>query len=200
MATPDLTPQDQTTLSTLHLLESRLHRLTYLLTGDSNWTGNPLPPPKPASYEETVARRLQLLERSLERLREREGVVGDLLGVYDRFPELFNPSSTSTSTIQTPSSPDDTSPSPQDLEPDLSPESLHPPLEIQKSTILAYATTIPETASRLTSLTDTPIPPATLSASLISLQPRIASLAETQEKQAAEISELRLGRGSNLEI
>ncbi|KAL4870324.1 hypothetical protein BDV12DRAFT_195471 [Aspergillus spectabilis] len=184
-----LTTQDSTTLSTLHLLESRLHRLTYLLTGDSNWTGIPNPPPRPASYEETVARRLQNLERQLGDLAGREDVVRDLLGVYDRFPELFKPSSSSTS--QTTSTDDtDLSSSTDDSSPNL--DTLSPRLEIQKSTILSYASTIPELTSRLTALTDTPIPDATLSASLINLQPRINALSAVQESQAKEISELRV--------
>ncbi|KAL4884176.1 hypothetical protein BJY04DRAFT_215606 [Aspergillus karnatakaensis] len=203
-STPELNIQDQTTLSTLHLLESRLHRLTYLLTGDSNWTGTPNPPQKPASYEETVARRLQNLERKLLLLSEKEGggVVKDILAIYDRFPELFKPSSS----LATPSNPNPNAQSPDTNDtdvPSVSPthespsldqaiDNLNPPLEIQKSTILAYATTLPELASRLTSLTDTPIPDAELSAALINLQPRMGVLSKVQEEQAREISELRV--------
>ncbi|KAL2856279.1 hypothetical protein BJX68DRAFT_230426 [Aspergillus pseudodeflectus] len=71
----------KTASSTLHLLESRLHRLTYLLTGDAAWTGSPTPPAKPSSYEETISRRLLHLESELERLRDRSAVARDLLGL-----------------------------------------------------------------------------------------------------------------------
>jgi hypothetical protein len=60
------------------------------------------------------------------------------------------------------------------------------------SIILSYASLISETASRLTSLTDTPIPDASLSASLIALQPRMNQLAAKQDEQSREIAELRV--------
>ncbi|KAL4933092.1 putative nuclear distribution protein RO10 [Aspergillus undulatus] len=187
---------NQTTASTLFLLESRLHRLTYLLTGDTTWSGTPEPPVRPSSHDETVARRLAKLEGDLEQLKLREGLVGDLLGVYDRFPDLFKPSSSSTQftniNIDT-SNP--TSPSAEDPSTSLSPHNTDfttPSLDLQKSIILSYATTIPETASRLTSLSDTPIPDATLSTNLISQIPRMEKLALVQDAQAKEIAELRV--------
>jgi hypothetical protein len=60
------------------------------------------------------------------------------------------------------------------------------------SIVLSYATTFPETASRLTSLNDIPVPDAQSSAELIELQPRMDRLAETQVRQAESISELRV--------
>ena len=57
--------------------------------------------------------------------------------------------------------------------------------------ILSYATAFPETASRLTSLQDLPVPAASLSASLIELQPRLERIAKVQAEQAREITELR---------
>lgn len=57
--------------------------------------------------------------------------------------------------------------------------------------VLSYASAFPETASRLTSLKDLPIPPAEASTSLIELQPRLDRLAVVQEQQAAEVAELR---------
>lgn len=59
------------------------------------------------------------------------------------------------------------------------------------SIVLSYASAFPETASRLTSLNDLPIPDAEASASLIELQPRLDRLAQVQEEQAKEVSELR---------
>ncbi|KAL4903932.1 hypothetical protein BDW74DRAFT_179514 [Aspergillus multicolor] len=177
---------ETTAASTLHLLESRLHRLTYLLTGDTTWTGTPNPPPKPASYNETVLRRLQRLEGELESLAGRVGVVKDVLGLYERFPDLFksSPSTLSSTNTETdPSSPDTTTPDPEET---------HPPLDIMHSIILSYASLIPETASRLTSLTDTPVPDANLSAALIALQPRMDSLSAKQNEQSREVADLRV--------
>lgn len=57
--------------------------------------------------------------------------------------------------------------------------------------VLSYASAFPETASRLTSLNDLPIPPAELSASLTELQPRLDKLAIVQDEQAREVSRLR---------
>lgn len=58
--------------------------------------------------------------------------------------------------------------------------------------MLSYATAFPETASRLTSLNDLPVPDAESSAALIELQPQLDRLAQTQAEQSATISELRV--------
>lgn len=76
-----LSQTERTAGSTLHLLEARLHRLTYLLTGDAAWTGTPTPPAKPSSHDETISRRLQRLEGELERLSGRSAAVRDVLGL-----------------------------------------------------------------------------------------------------------------------
>jgi hypothetical protein len=60
------------------------------------------------------------------------------------------------------------------------------------SIVLSYASAFPETSSRLTSLNDLPIPEAKASASLIELQPRLDKIAQVQEQQAKEVSELRI--------
>lgn len=59
------------------------------------------------------------------------------------------------------------------------------------SIVLSYAAAFPETASRLASLKDLPIPDAQGSTALIELQPRLAKLLEIQQQQAMDISELR---------
>ncbi|KAB8221834.1 hypothetical protein BDV33DRAFT_169934 [Aspergillus novoparasiticus] len=153
--------------TTIELLESRLRRLTYLLTGDANWTGVPTAPAKPASLDESVSRRLLSLERELERLSRNIPAVRDVLILHDRFPDLFRP---------TP---------PQSLPENLTTQNL-------ASIVLSYASAFPETASRLTSLNDLPIPDTQTSASLIQLQPRLDQLAQVQEEQAKQISELRV--------
>ena len=57
--------------------------------------------------------------------------------------------------------------------------------------MLASASSYPETASRLNSILDVPIPPAAQSAQLIELVPRIAKVEAIQASQAAEIATLR---------
>ncbi|KAE8132939.1 hypothetical protein BDV38DRAFT_287288 [Aspergillus pseudotamarii] len=153
--------------ATIELLESRLRRLIYLLTGDANWTGVPTAPAKPASLDDSVSRRLLSLERELERLSRNIPAVRDVLLLHDRFPDLFRP---------TP---------PQTLPENLTTQNL-------ASIVLSYASAFPETASRLTSLNDLPIPDTQTSASLIQLQPRLDQLAQVQEEQAKQISELRV--------
>ncbi|EAW12783.1 putative nuclear distribution protein RO10 [Aspergillus clavatus NRRL 1] len=153
--------------ATIELLEARLQRLTYLLTGDASWTGIPTAPAKPNSLDDTVSRRLLRLEKDLERLSRSVPAVRDVLQLHDRFPDLFRP---------TP------------------PHSLPENLTTQNiaSIVLSYASAFPETASRLTSLNDLPVPDAQASASLVELQPRLDGLARVQEEQAAQISELRV--------
>ncbi|KAI9374238.1 hypothetical protein BJX61DRAFT_540972 [Aspergillus egyptiacus] len=207
-------PLESTTASTLHLLTTRLHRLTYLLSGDTAWSGTPIPPPKPASYEETVVKRLLELEEGLQRLSTAVPVVGEVLSIYNRFPDLFkgspNLTTTTTKPTQQPTptsptadpsdpAPDNNQPHPQ-TQPSSEPEqSAHLDLTTLISQILAYAPTYPETASRLTALRDTPIPDAQASAALIALQPRIERLARMQDEQAGEIAALRVRTARVLE-
>lgn len=67
--------------ATIELLETRLRRLTYLLTGDANWTGEPTPPAKPASLDDSISRRLLRLEKDLERLSRNIPAVRDVLSL-----------------------------------------------------------------------------------------------------------------------
>ena len=60
------------------------------------------------------------------------------------------------------------------------------------SMVLSYTSAFPETASRLTSLNDLPIPDAQTSAALIELQPQLERVSRGQEEQAKTISELRV--------
>ncbi|EED17600.1 nuclear distribution protein RO10, putative [Talaromyces stipitatus ATCC 10500] len=154
--------------ATIELLEGRLRRLEYLLTGDTQWTGKSSTAPKPDTLEDTVARRLTSLERTLNSLSKSNPAVRDVLQLYSRFPDLFPGASTHEDTIPA----------------DLSTQNL-------ASIVLSYATAFPETASRLSSLKDLPIPDAQASTALIELQPRLQKLLSIQEQQAIEISELR---------
>ncbi|PLN81569.1 nuclear distribution protein RO10 [Aspergillus taichungensis] len=153
--------------ATLELLEARLHRLTYLLTGDATWSGIPTPPPKPASLDETVSKRLQKLERDLNKLSREVPAVRDMIHLHDTFPDLIRPTPARTA-----------------------PETLT--TQNLASIVLAYASAFPETASRLSSLNDLPVPDAEASATLVALQGRLDALAQTQEDQAGEVAELRV--------
>lgn len=74
--------------ATIELLEARLRRLSYLLTGGTDWTGVPSTPEKPASLDETVSCRLARLERELEKLSRNVPAVRDViqLRMYNRLP------------------------------------------------------------------------------------------------------------------
>ncbi|WEW55926.1 hypothetical protein PRK78_001361 [Emydomyces testavorans] len=152
---------------TIEPLQTRLRRIEYLLTGQTTWTGEPegLSAP-PASVRETVTARLAELEHDLRVLSTQVPAVQDMLKLYCRYPDLFQTSDPTT----VPST--------------LSTQSL-------ASIVLSYAAAFPETASRLSSLQDLPVPPASVSTGLIELQPRIDRLLKEQEKQARDVAELR---------
>ncbi|KAJ5562667.1 hypothetical protein N7535_002887 [Penicillium sp. DV-2018c] len=153
--------------ATIELLEARLRRLTYILTGNTDWNGVPIAPEKPASSDETVTRRLARLEKELEQLSRSIPAVRDVLQLHDRNHDLFQ-----------------TTP-PHEIPEGLTTQTL-------ASIVMSYATAFPETASRLTSLNDLPVPDAQSSAALIELQPQIDRVAQMQSEQAAQISELRI--------
>ncbi|EEQ28818.1 hypothetical protein McanMca71_001112 [Microsporum canis] len=157
-----------TAADTIELLETRLRRVEFLLTGQTNWASEPeqLSEP-PASVRDTVSARLAELEHGLKRLSARVPAVQDVLKLYSRFPDLFQSVPTHT-----------------------------PPATLTPSTlasiVLSYATAFPETASRLSSLQDLPVPPASASTALVELQPRLDRCLETQRRQAEEVAELRI--------
>lgn len=70
-----------------------------------------------------------------------------------------------------------------------------PPSTLDASTItsivLAHATSFSETVSRLMSIKDLVIPPASASAELAALRPRLDQVESTQAAQVREVSELR---------
>ncbi|KAK2748022.1 hypothetical protein FQN55_004571 [Onygenales sp. PD_40] len=169
---PSTGTDTDTAADTIELLESRLRRIEYLLTGEASWTGesgirNGNVSGSGSSGEQQLATtRLAELEYELKSLAKKVPAVRDVLALYTRFPDLFQP--TPPTTIPT----------------TLPPQAL-------TSIILSYASAFPETASRLTSLKDLPIPAASLSAALIELQPRLDRLAAVQTQQAEEVAELR---------
>ncbi|KAJ6446862.1 nuclear distribution protein [Purpureocillium lavendulum] len=76
-------PLDQTTLSTLSLLESRLLRVEHLLYGPT------ASHPPPAQHESAV-RRMEELERRFSMLSSRVRVYGELLKIYKTHPDFFH--------------------------------------------------------------------------------------------------------------
>lgn len=65
--------------ATIELLEARLRRLSYLLTGASDYTGVPTTPDRPDSLDETVSRRVARLDHELEKLSRSVPAVRDVL-------------------------------------------------------------------------------------------------------------------------
>ncbi|TQW00636.1 hypothetical protein V2A60_001702 [Cordyceps javanica] len=72
-------PLDQTTLSTLSLLESRLLRIEHLLYGSST----------PPTQHDSALRRMADLEKRFSTLTSRIRVYGDLLKIYKAHPDFF---------------------------------------------------------------------------------------------------------------
>ncbi|KAI2077029.1 hypothetical protein LOZ37_002957 [Ophidiomyces ophidiicola] len=81
----DLDTLTSTAADTISLLETRLRRVEYLLTGRTSWSGEPerVAAP-PASAAETVAARLAGLERELKVLSAQAPAVQDVLKLYVR--------------------------------------------------------------------------------------------------------------------
>lgn len=65
--------------ATIELLEARLRRLSYLLNGDTHWTGELSLPAKPDNLDDTVSRRLLRLEKDLEKLSRSVPAIRDVI-------------------------------------------------------------------------------------------------------------------------
>lgn len=65
--------------ATIELLEARLRRLSYLLNGDTHWTGELSLPAKPDNLDDTVSRRLLRLEKDLEKLSRNVPAIRDVI-------------------------------------------------------------------------------------------------------------------------
>ena len=66
-------------LSTLDLLEDRLYRLEFLLTGSSDLTGAPLESARPTTHKDTVSARITTLEGHVERVSSQSELVHEVL-------------------------------------------------------------------------------------------------------------------------
>ena len=76
-------------------------------------------------------------------------------------------------------------------EPNTSEETDNLPDDALSALVLAHMPSYHTTAAQLTSLNDLPVPDASSSAALLSLEPRIQSLRERQQRQERVISHLR---------
>jgi hypothetical protein len=82
-------------LSTLSNLESRLQRVEFLLSGSTDHFGQPLPATKPVSADDTVAARLEKMEKQLQKLSDSSALVRSVLELQKRHPDLLTPGSQS---------------------------------------------------------------------------------------------------------
>lgn len=152
--------------SHLALLELRLRRLEFLLTGSSAVDGLPDGIDPPQKSDDTISARLARLQVSLDRLRRLDGPAGGIIreieAFHSRFPELLASQPVASSDVST-----------------------------QASLVLSHATIYPETASRLSSLQSLQIPSAEASARIAELAPKVADCQRTQKDLEKEVQELR---------
>ncbi|KAM3483831.1 hypothetical protein MY8738_002728 [Beauveria namnaoensis] len=182
-------PLDQTTLSTISLLESRLLRIEHLLYGSSA----PTPPPQ----HESAMHKLANLEKRFSMLTSRIRVYGDLLKICTSLPLsqhtanhfLATPSSLTLFSFSTDKASPDFFQAPQATE---LPSQL--PTDSVRAIVLSAAPSFPATVSALTAVQDAPVPDPAESAVLVALRERMRAVEATQRAQVAEVAELR-GRG-----
>lgn len=164
-----------TALSTLSLLNLRLSRLEFLLTGSSSSHDADLQLParqNSAHARQSVLSQIQTLSTRLENLKRLDGLPGSLVRMVDtlrrEYPEIFNlPSTNSTSE----------SANTKDL-------SRH------ADEVLAHATLYTSTSSRLQTLETLRIPPAAHTANLIEQGPRVRALAARQDRLDTQVDDL----------
>ncbi|OCT50759.1 putative nuclear distribution protein RO10 [Cladophialophora carrionii] len=152
--------------ATLALLETRLHRVEFLLSGASNNDGVPPAIATPRSGSETLRARLEALEAGLAKLKRLAGTPGTVIRDIERL-DLFAP----------------TVPAHKDVKSE--------ELSTLASIVLAHASLYPETASRLSSLQTLHVPPAEQSSELVSLVPRLRQLDREEQRLQDEARELR---------
>lgn len=156
---------------TIALLETRLHRLEFLVSGASDDTGIPPPSPAPGPGRETLRVRMEALETGLAKLKRLAGTPGSVIRdvhlLSSMFPDLF----AATAFL----------PDAKNRE----------ELSSLASIVLAHASLYPETASRLSSLQTLQVPPADQSTKLMSLMPKLEQLQQEDQRLQSEVRELR---------
>ena len=159
-----MTNSRETAKQTVWMLEERLRRLDYVLTGHVNDDIMGSSPDKPQASALT---RLMTLERTLSALTAKSHAVSDVLALQKKFPDLFHPASGS------------------DVSTTLPPASL-------ASLVLAHARLYSGISARLTQLQDTSIPDPAASTKLIELRPRLEKVQSKQREQAIQVADLRV--------
>ena len=173
---------NKTALETVELLEFRLRRIEFLLTG-SDEGQEQLQKVAAQGRNHGLSARLASLENNLARLSSKSAVVRDLLTLCKLTVTLSKAQRLTRSDAAQ-----------SDLFPSANLDDIPTTLSIPEifAIIRSSATSYPTTASRLTSIQDLPIPSAESSAALIALQPRVTRLELLQESQGRELAELRL--------
>ncbi|RMZ78975.1 hypothetical protein DV737_g3616, partial [Chaetothyriales sp. CBS 132003] len=152
----------------LALLQTRLRRLEFLLTGHSEVEGVRAVAGKwPKSAASSVHARLSALERELDRLRRMPGAAGDLIRDIESLHASVPDAAGTHPTIAG----DD--------------------LATKASLVLSHATLYPETASRLSSLQTLPVPAAEQSAQLSALRGQIQTRQHVQDSLELDIQDLQ---------
>ncbi|KAI4135766.1 MAG: hypothetical protein LQ347_000401 [Umbilicaria vellea] len=158
-------PLDKTATVTIELLEYRLRRIEFVLSGNEE-AQSVLQQAAAQGKGFTTHARITRLEEALSKLSSKSTIVDQLLRLHARFPDLFQPTA---------------------------PEEI--PISLTTAELLAVVSSCASTysiaASRLTTLQNSPIPAAEHSASLIVLEPRLAEVELEQRLQAMELAELR---------
>jgi hypothetical protein len=76
--------------TTLLLLETRLHRLEFLLTGTSDENGIPEQVTMPQQSKETIRGRLDAVDAALGRLKRLHGPAGALIRAVERLCRAYH--------------------------------------------------------------------------------------------------------------
>ncbi|MCJ1353791.1 MAG: hypothetical protein MMC33_003778 [Icmadophila ericetorum] len=162
--------KEKVALQSIELLERRLRNLQFQIIGRDEISETPN---STKGKEQAVRSRLANMEEALEKLSAQHKPVNGLLQLYEKYPDIFPPTSPTDEYFFTESE----------------------RLSVVTSSAILYS----NTASRLRSLQDMPIPSAESSTTLISLNPRIAEVQQLQDSQAAEITQLRLRTAETLQ-
>lgn len=170
-----------TALSTLSLLNLRLSRLEFLLTGTTSSQNADLQPPTShvdtSRTRQSIPSQLHILENRLTALKRLDGLPGSLVRMVDtlrrEYPDIFSSSATH-------SVPDGTNTSTNTKD-----------LSRHADEVLSHATLYTSTSSRLQTLQTLRIPPATQSANLIEQGSRLKGLTERQERIDQSIEDLK---------
>lgn len=172
-------PLDETTLSTISLLESRLLRIEHLLCGTSSAA--------PAQHDSAL-RQMAELEKRFSTLTSRIRVYGELLKIClspTSLPPTLTAANLSSPLPADKAHPDFfQAPAAGDLPSQLTPDAI-------RAIVLSAAPSFPATVSALTAVQDTPVPDPAESAKLVTLTGRMRGIEATQLAQAAEVAELR---------